>query len=126
MHNLQHRALLAGLAALDHAAVDPVSLAPPGAAGAVQPGMNPQPEARKAGCNRPSADQTDFSADIVSDSAGEGKAEASMQARAALAGCGLFRLSEGEFLLTKWGMAKSCPDLRSVGALLNRLAGGAI
>lgn len=91
---------------------------------ATNPGAAGSPaEMRTAGCNRPLAGQSKLSTKIVSDSDGYGKAEASMQARAAQAGCGLFRLADGEFLLTKWGMAKSCPDLRSVSALLNRLAG---
>ena len=51
-------------------------------------------------------------------------AERSMHARALRAGCGMYRLSDG-FLLTKWGLSKSCPDLRTLGALLNRLGGAA-
>ncbi|MEQ1683477.1 MAG: hypothetical protein ABL916_07485 [Burkholderiaceae bacterium] len=62
-------------------------------------------------------------ADQVIADAPEHKIEVNMQARATLAGCGLYRLADGSFLLTKWSMAKSCPDLRSVGALLNRLVG---
>ena len=53
------------------------------------------------------------------------KAEVNMQARAALAGCAIYRLAGGEFLLTKWGLSKSCPDLRSIGVLLDRLGGAA-
>ena len=46
-----------------------------------------------------------------------------MAARAARAGCGLYKLSDGDFLLCKYGMAQSLPDLRSVGALLDRITG---
>ena len=53
------------------------------------------------------------------------KAEATLQARAALAGCCLYRLADGAFLLTRWGFTKACPDLRAVSALLDRMAGAA-
>jgi hypothetical protein len=49
------------------------------------------------------------------------KAEMNMRARAALAGCAMYRLADSGYLLTKWNLSKACPDLRSVGALLDRL-----
>ena len=52
------------------------------------------------------------------------KAFASMAARAALCGAGLYRLADGELLLTRWGFTKTCPDLRSVAALLSRMTTG--
>ena len=58
---------------------------------------------------------------IVDERHDEGKAFQDMAARAALGGCGLYRLADGELLLTRWGMARSCPDLRSVNALLSRM-----
>jgi hypothetical protein len=53
----------------------------------------------------------------------EGKALATMQARAAQAGCVLHELSGGGFLLCRWGMTKELPCLRAVGDLLRRLGG---
>jgi len=134
MHNLHHRALRADLAARDPGADDLAELAPPGSDGAAQPGLSPPPEsetARVASASRieeqGTTDRRDCDSVPGADQAGaaEHKAEANMRARAELAECGLIRLENGEFLLTKWGMAKSCPDLRSVGALLNRLGGSA-
>lgn len=49
------------------------------------------------------------------------KAFACTAARAALAGCGLYRLADGALLLTRWGLHKTCPDLRSVAALLDAM-----
>lgn len=132
MHNLQHRALVEGLAAFDLAAVNLADLAPQGPDRAAQHRLSPPPESETARVTSASrieeqgtTDRRDCESVPCADQAGaaEHKAEANMRARAALAECGLFRLADGEFLLTKWGMAKSCPDLRSVGALLNRLAG---
>ena len=51
------------------------------------------------------------------------KSLAALQAEAALAGCGLYPLACGGWLLTRWGMAKECPDLRAVAALLARMGG---
>lgn len=62
---------------------------------------------------------------IVAPCPAEDKPFNDMAARAALGGCGLYRLADGELLLTRWGMAKTCPDLRSVAALLDRLVGAA-
>ena len=53
------------------------------------------------------------------------KAEASMAARAAMNGCSMYGLAGGGYLLCRWGLSRACPDLRSVGALLDRLAGAA-
>ncbi len=53
------------------------------------------------------------------------KAFTNLAARAALGGYGLYRLADGDLLLTRWGMAKTCPDLRSVAALLDRMVGPA-
>lgn len=61
--------------------------------------------------------------EIVAENGDEFKAQATMAARAARAGCGLYKLSDGDFLLCKYGMAQSLPDLRSVGALLDRITG---
>lgn len=52
------------------------------------------------------------------------KAYVTMQATAATAGCALYELSTGKFLLTRWGLSRELPDLRAVGALLAQLGGG--
>lgn len=52
-----------------------------------------------------------------------GKALATLQAQAALAGCTVHELPEGGYLLTRWSWCKSLADLRSVGDLLRRIGG---
>ena len=69
-------------------------------------------------------------ADIVIPAGLDGKCEeakefTTMAARAAMCGCALYRLADGDLLLTRWGMARACPDLRSVAVLLDRLGGAA-
>lgn len=61
---------------------------------------------------------------IVHQPGDERKAFATLQARAALAGFQLHELAGGELLLTRWGLAKSCPDLYSVGRFLDMCTGG--
>ncbi|MDE2457058.1 MAG: hypothetical protein KGL43_25995 [Burkholderiales bacterium] len=56
------------------------------------------------------------SADFATD-----KAFATMRAIAAGAGCGLYALAGGGFLLTRWGMAKELPSLGDVRSLLARM-----
>ena len=101
--------------------------------------MNTAPESATPGVTPAPAtpNQTSSSADIVADRDGECKAGEQrdaadarkafdgLAARAAMAGCGLYRLADGEYLLSKWGITKACPDLRSVAALLDRMAGAA-
>ena len=114
--------------------LDAARLAPLGPSGAAPPGLSPpirSETAHVASAGRieeqGNTSDIDCGAEPVADQAiagvAEHQAEVNMKARAALAGCGLYRLADGEFLLTKWSMAKSCPDLRSVAALLNRLVG---
>lgn len=74
--------------------------------------------------------QSTTDAAIVTPSRADGNRDddkefARLAAVAALTGCGLYRLADGDLLLTKWGMARTCPDLRSVAALLARLGGAA-
>lgn len=52
-------------------------------------------------------------------------AEALAATEATRAGCTLTRLSSGGYLLSRWGMSKELPDLRTVGALLRRIGGTA-
>lgn len=54
---------------------------------------------------------------------GNGKALATMKARAALCGCTLHELSGGGYLLCRWGMSRELPCLRAVGDLLRRIGG---
>lgn len=60
--------------------------------------------------------------DFASDSA-SGKALRTMQARAALAGCALYELGEGGFVVGGRGDSKAAPDLRAVGNLLRQIGG---
>lgn len=53
----------------------------------------------------------------------ENKAERTMQATAAMAGCTLHRLASGGYLLARWGQARELPDLRAVAAMLARMTG---
>ncbi len=64
------------------------------------------------------ADTLDFAA-----AAADGKALATMKARAAQAGCVLHELAGGGFLLCRWGLTKELPCLRAVGDLLRRMGG---
>jgi len=50
-----------------------------------------------------------------------GKAFATLAARAARAGCGLYALASGNYLLTRWQMVRELPDLRAVGQLLDAM-----
>ena len=112
MHNYQHRApwVGPGCSALDPTNVNLAGLAPPGAAGAAQSGLSPRSETQKAGCTRPSADQTKLNATIVGDSAGDSKAVATPSTLAAqfkFLGYSLHDLSDGSFLACRGG--NSCP-----------------
>lgn len=69
-------------------------------------------------------EQTTTNAPIVYDLDASRKAYVTLQARAALAGFQLHELAGGELLLTRWGLAKSCPDLYSVGRFLDMCTGG--
>lgn len=51
----------------------------------------------------------------------DGKAFATLAARAARAGCGLYALASGNYLLTRWQMVRELPDLRAVGQLLDAM-----
>ena len=54
---------------------------------------------------------------------GEGKALATMKARAALCGCTLIEMADGEFLVARWNYSKAVPCLRAVGDLLRQIGG---
>lgn len=53
------------------------------------------------------------------------KAFATMQARAALAGCTLHRLASGAYLLGRWNLSREFPNLREVSVVLDRIGGPA-
>lgn len=53
------------------------------------------------------------------------KALAMLAARATLAGSTLTELSDGGFLLSRWGWAKALPDARAVALMLARMEGRA-
>lgn len=44
---------------------------------------------------------------------------ANIAARAARAGCGLYLLESGKYLLTRWSMVREVPSLHAVGQLLD-------
>ena len=46
-----------------------------------------------------------------------------MKARAALYGCTLIEMADGEFLVARWNYSKALPCLRAVGDLLRQLGG---
>ena len=54
---------------------------------------------------------------------GAGKAFATMQAQAALAGCTLIELADGGFLVGRWNYNKASPCLRDVGDMLRQIGG---
>lgn len=53
------------------------------------------------------------------------KALAMLAARAKVAGCTLTELSDGGFLLCRWGWSKALPDARAVAMILGRMEGRA-
>jgi len=53
---------------------------------------------------------------------GDSKAFATMQARAAMAGCTLLELSDG-YLFSRWNYGKVVPCLRCVGDMLRQIGG---
>jgi hypothetical protein len=53
----------------------------------------------------------------------DGKALATMKARAALCGCTLIEMADGEFLVARWNYSKAVPCLRAVGDLLRQIGG---
>ena len=53
----------------------------------------------------------------------DGKAQATMKARAALAGCTLHELADGGYLVSRWNYSKAVPCLQAVGDLLRQIGG---
>ena len=51
------------------------------------------------------------------------KALTTMKARAALCGCTLIELADGEFLVARWNYSKAVPCLRAVGDMLRQMGG---
>lgn len=54
---------------------------------------------------------------------GDSKALATMKARAALCGCTLHEMADGEYLLARWNYSRAVPCLRAVGDLLRQIGG---
>lgn len=52
-----------------------------------------------------------------------GKAFATVQARAALAGCSLYELADGGFLVSRLHLCRALPDLGAVNVLLRQVGG---
>lgn len=52
------------------------------------------------------------------------KAFLTVRAEAARAGCALYELAGGGYLLCRWSLSRELPDLRAVTALVRRVAGG--
>lgn len=50
---------------------------------------------------------------------------AAMRARAAACGCALIELSDGTWLLSRWSLNRTLPDLRAVAAVIGRMEGRA-
>lgn len=57
------------------------------------------------------------------DDDGDRKALATMKARAALCGCTLHEMADGEFLVARWDYSRAVPCLRAVGDLLRQIGG---
>ena len=57
------------------------------------------------------------------DDGADGKALATMKARAAMCGCTLHQMADGTFLLGQWSYTKTVPCLRAVGNLLRQIGG---
>jgi hypothetical protein len=68
-------------------------------------------------------DQSKAGNDDATAALADGKALATMRARAVQAGCVLHELSGGGYLLCRWGWTKELPCLRAVGDLLRRMGG---
>ncbi|MBK7061334.1 MAG: hypothetical protein IPH51_12730 [Rubrivivax sp.] len=60
-------------------------------------------------------------ADYSTAEATDEKEAARVRAIAALAGCGLYRLAGGGWLLTRWSLCRELPDLAAVGAVLRAM-----
>lgn len=79
------------------------------------------PEVRKPGGSGLADADSKTDTAIISDT----DADAHLYALALRAGCHLFRLADGEYLLSRFGLSKAAPDARSVRALLNQIGGAA-
>ena len=87
------------------------------------PGLSPPTEMRKAGCNRPLADQTKLSTGIVGDSPGEGKRADSLAARFASLGYSLHELCDGSFLACRWGFSRPLQSMYEARRFCRQIGG---
>lgn len=60
---------------------------------------------------------------IVADPADEGKVISTLKARAALVGHQVFELTEGGFIITRWGWVRTCPDAAALAAFIAMVEG---
>lgn len=96
-----------------------------GIGGAAPPGIRPPSEMRKAGCNRPLADQTKLSSQIVVDRPGEGKSADSLAARFASLGYSLHELCDGSFLACRWGFSRPLQSMYEARLFCRQIGGAA-
>lgn len=86
--------------------------------------MNAPPEKATPGCNRANAEpQLEDAASILPADTTPGKRLATLQAKAALAGCELLAMSDGTFVLGRWSLTRALPDLDAVQAALLQMRG---
>jgi len=114
-----HHGTVPGLATPELAHLPVVDLATLGAATAPPACLNPTSDnapwqARVEGKEK--ADNRDFASDDA-----QGKALATMKARAALCGCSLHEMTDGTFLVARWNYSKAVPCLRAVGDMLRQM-----
>lgn len=69
------------------------------------------------------AQEKDTNTVILPQDGESSKAESTTAVLAAFQGCGLYRLANGCWLLTRAGLCRELPDLRSVRALLQQIGG---
>lgn len=61
--------------------------------------------------------------EIVAQEGDENKALASIIAKFALLGHAVHKLSDGGFVVVRWGMSRCCPDAAALGAFLAQIGG---
>ena len=83
------------------------------------------PQMKEPGGNRALGNNVTTDPMIIAQDTEPGQSDAHLYALALRAGCHLLRLADGEFLLSKYGLSKACPDARSVRALLGPIGGAA-
>ena len=62
-------------------------------------------------------------AEIVAHESDENKALSTIVAKFALLGHAVHKLSDGGFVVVRWGMSRCCPDAAALGAFLAQIGG---